>query len=115
MGWFDVFGDANRTASSLTLQLRQYAFGQRRPYVNFGAGIASYRVRDGEAGFRTRSPALSAGLGYDWRVGSTMLNPSVTALASVGGRLQSDRTDNAIDTNARLVLVRTGMAISWFR
>lgn len=115
LGWYDVFGDANRTARSTTIQLRHYGFGRTRPYLQAGAGIASYRVRDGDAGFRTQSPALVAGVGYDWRVGSVTLNPSLSAVASVGGQLRSDRTANAIDPNARLVLLRTGLALSWFR
>jgi hypothetical protein len=115
VGWFDVFGDANRTVRSTTLMLRSYSFGRHRPFLQGGAGVARYRVRDGEAGFRTQSPALTFGLGQDLRVGSAIVSPHVDAVVSVGGRLHSERTDNAIDPNARVALVRTGLTLSWFR
>lgn len=72
-------------------------------------------MTDGNAGFRTQAPALTVGIGHDWRVGSATATPHLDAIVSVGGELQSARTDNAIDPNARLALVRTGFALSWFR
>ncbi len=115
VGWFDVLGDADRTVRSTTVLLRSYAFGRARPFLQGGAGVARYRVSDGNAGFHTQSPALTLGVGHDWRVGSATVTPHIDAVVSVGGRLQSARTSNAIDPNARLALVRTGFALSWFR
>jgi hypothetical protein len=115
VGWFDVFGSADRTMRSVTAVLRSYAFGRNRPYLTGGAGIARYRVREDNAGFHTQSPALTAGVGMDWRVGSATLSPHVSAVVSVGGKLQSERTDAAIDPSARAALVRTGLSLAWFR
>lgn len=115
VGWFDVFGDANRTMRSTTLLLRSYAFGRSRLFVQGGAGLARYRVRDGNAGFQTQSPALSFGVGQDLRIGSATVTPNVHAVVAVGGKLQSQRTDNAIDPNAQVAMVRTGLTLSWFR
>jgi hypothetical protein len=115
VGWFDVFGDADRTMRTITATLRSYAFGRDRPYFTGGAGIARYRVREDNAGFQTRSPALSAGLGLDMRMGSATVSPHVTAVMSVGGKLQSERTDAAIAPTARAALLRTGVSLAWFR
>jgi hypothetical protein len=115
VGWFDVFGDADRTMRTITATLRSYAFGRDRPYLTGGAGIARYRVREDNAGFQTRSPALSAGVGLDMRMGSATVSPHVTAVMSVGGKLQSERTDAAIAPTARAALLRTGVSLAWFR
>lgn len=115
VGWFDVFGNADRTMRSVSAVLRSYAFGRQRPYLTGGAGVARYRVREDNAGFHTQSPALTAGVGMDWRVGSATLSPHVSAVMSVGGKLQSERTNAAIDPSARAALVRTGLSLAWFR
>lgn len=115
VGWFDVFGNADRTMRSVSAVLRSYAFGRQRPYLTGGAGVTRYRVREDNAGFHTQSPALTAGVGMDWRVGSATLSPHVSAVMSVGGKLQSERTNAAIDPSARAALVRTGLSLAWFR
>lgn len=115
VGWFDVFGDAQRTMRSTTVLLRRYASGRSRLFVQGGAGLARYRVRDGDAGFHTQSPALSIGVGQDVRIGTAIVSPNIHAVMAVGGKLQSERTDNAIDPNARVAMVRTGLTLSWFR
>lgn len=115
VGWFDVFGGADRTLRSVTAVLRSHAFGRGRPYLTGGAGVARYRVREDDAGFRTQSPALTAGIGHDVRVGSTTVSPHVSAVVSVGGKLQSERTDAAIAPTARVAMIRTGLTLAWFR
>lgn len=115
VGWFDVFGEADRTMRTVTATLRSYAFGRGRPFITGGAGFARYRVREDNAGFLTKSPALTAGIGTDWRVGSATVTPHVTAVMTVGGKLQSERTQAAIAPTARAALVRTGVTLAWFR
>ena len=69
----------------------------------------------GVVAFKTRSPSLSLAAGYDWRLGGLTVTPTLTAITSTGGRLNSDRTGNAITDNARLGLLRSAVAFSWFR
>lgn len=114
--WMDVIGGGvDRIARGTYLSARSYAFGQSRLFLQGGLGVASFEVNDGEVGFLTRSPSLSMAAGYDWRVGGVTLTPSITAMASSGGRLNSDRTGNAVSDNARLGLLRTSLSMSWFR
>lgn len=114
--WMDVIGGGvDRIARGTYLLARSYAFGASRVFLQGGIGVASYEVNDGDIGFLTRSPSLSMALGYDWRVSGLTLTPSIAAIASSGGKLNSDRTGNAISDNARLGLLRTSLAMSWFR
>jgi hypothetical protein len=114
--WLDVFGSGiDRISRGTHLVARFYPMPNSAMFLNAGVGVSSFRIYDDEIGFVTRSPSMSFAAGYDWRVSNVTLTPSVAAIASTGGDLRSNRTDNAVDNNARLMLVRTSVAVSWFR
>jgi hypothetical protein len=114
--WLDVLGGGvDRVARGSFLIARVYPAGRRKLFVHGGVGVASYTVSDGDLGFRTRSPAVALSTGFDWRLKQMILTPTVGAVGSIGGDLHSDRTDNPVDAHARLQMLRTGLAISWFR
>lgn len=114
--WLDVIGGGvDRIARGTYLIARSYPFATSRIFLNGGLGVASFQVNDGEVAFKTQSPSLSLAAGFDWAVGGLTVSPSITAITSTGGRLNSDRTGNAITENARLGLLRTSVALSWFR
>ncbi len=114
--WLDVIGGGvDRIARGNYVIARSYPVRTSRLFLHGGLGVASFEVNDGEVAFKTRSPSLSMGLGYDWRLGGLSLTPSVTAIGSTGGRLNSDRTGNAITDNARLGYLRSALAFSWYR
>ncbi len=114
--WLDVIGGGvDRIARGTYLIARSYPFSSSRLFLHGGLGVASFQVNDGEVAFLTRSPSLALSAGYDWPVGGLTVTPAITALTSTGGRLNSDRTGNAITENARLGLLRTSVALSWFR
>lgn len=114
--WLDVIGGGvDRIARGSYLVARSYPFEGSPLFLHGGLGLAGFQVNDGDVAFTTRSPSLSLAAGYDWRVGSMTLTPSITAITSTGGRLNSDRTGNAITDNARLGLLRSSLALSWFR
>lgn len=114
--WLDVIGGGvDRIARGTYLIARTYPFDGSSLFLNGGLGVASFEVNDGEVAFATRSPSLSIALGHDWHLSGLTLTPAVTAVMSTGGRLTSDRTGNAVTTNARLGLLRTSLALSWFR
>ena len=115
-GWLDVMGGGvDRVARGTYLVARSYPFARSGIFLHGGLGVASFHTTDGEVAFSTRSPSLSLSAGYDWRLGEFTLSPALTAVTSTGGRLHSDRTDNAVTENARLGMLRTSVAISWFR
>lgn len=115
-GWMDVMGGGtDRVARGTYLIARTYPFEGSSMFLHGGLGQASFHTTDGEVAFTTRSPSLSLSAGYDWRVGEFTLTPALTAVTSTGGKLTSDRTDNAVTDNARLRMLRTSVAISWFR
>ncbi len=114
--WLDVIGGGvDRIARGTYLIARSYPFGASPLFLHGGLGVASFQVNDGEVAFKTRSPSLSLAAGYDWRLGGLTVTPTLTAITSTGGRLNSDRTGNAITDNARLGLLRSAVAFSWFR
>ena len=115
--WLDVIGrgGVDRIARGTYLIAHLYGFGSSRAFLQGGLGVASFRVTDGDVGFKTRSPSLSLGAGYDWRMGGLTATPMIAAIMSTGGRLTSDRTGNAITENARLGLLRSSVSLSWFR
>lgn len=114
--WLDVIGGGvDRIARGSYLIARSYPVRGSRMFLHGGLGVASFEVNDGEVAFKTRSPSLSMGVGYDWRLGGVSLTPSLTAIGSTGGRLNSDRTGNAITDNARLGYLRSALAFSWYR
>jgi hypothetical protein len=114
--WLDVIGGGvDRIARGTYLIARSYPFEGSPLFLHGGLGLAGFQVNDGDVAFTTRSPSLSLAAGYDWRVGSMTFTPSITAITSTGGRLNSDRTGNAITDNARLGLLRSSLALSWFR
>ncbi len=113
--WLDVVGGGvDRIARGTYLIARSYPFSSR-VFVHGGLGVASFEVNDGEVAFSTRSPSMSLGLGFDWRLGGFTLTPAITAIMSTGGPLTSDRTNNAVTDNAQLGMLRTSVALSWFR
>ncbi len=115
-GWLDVMGGGvDRVARGTYLVARSYPFAGSGIFLHGGLGVASFHTTDGEVAFSTRSPSLSLSAGYDWRLGEFTFSPALTAVTSTGGRLHSDRTDNAVTENARLGMLRTSVAISWFR
>lgn len=115
-GWLDVMGGGtDRVARGTYLIARMYPLDGSRLFLHGGLGQASFHTTDGNVAFTTRSPSLSLSAGYDWRIGEFTLTPAVTAVTSTGGKLTSDRTDNAVTENARLNMLRTSVAISWFR
>ena len=115
-GWLDVMGgQADRIARGTYLVARGYRSAKSKLFVQAGAGIASFEVNDGEVKFRTRSPSLSLSGGYDWRIDRITITPAITAVASSGGHLKSDKTGNSIADNARLGLLRATVSLSWFR
>lgn len=115
-GWLDVFGGGvDRIARGTYVVARTYGSRHASLYAQGGLGLASFRVNDGEVAFATRSPSASLSVGYDWHVGGFSVSPSVAGIVSTGGSLKSDKTGNAIADNARLGLLRTSVAISWFR
>ena len=114
--WLDVFGGGvDRVARGTYLIARSYPFEGSSLFLQGGLGVASFRVNDGDVAFTTRSPSLALSGGFDWRLGEFTLTPTLTAVTSTGGRLTSNRTGNAITENARLGLLRTSVALSWFR
>ncbi|MBL0171279.1 MAG: hypothetical protein IPP90_11205 [Gemmatimonadaceae bacterium] len=114
--WLDVIGGGvDRIARGTYLVARTYPFEGSPLFLHGGLGVASFQVNDGTVAFTTRSPSLSIAAGYDWRVGEFTVTPTLTALTSTGGRLNSDRTGNAVTSNARLGMLRTSVALSWFR
>ena len=114
--WLDVIGGGvDRIARGTYLIGRSYLFEGSPLFLTGGLGVASFQVTDGEVAFATRSPSLSLTAGYDWRIGEITLTPSIGAVTSTGGRLNSDRTSNAVTDNARIGLLRTSLALSWFR
>ncbi len=114
--WLDVIGGGvDRIARGTYLIARSYPFGASPLFLHGGLGVASFQVNDGEVAFKTRSPSLSLAAGYDWKLGGLTVTPTLTAITSTGGRLNSDRTGNAITDNARLGLLRSAVAFSWFR
>ncbi len=114
--WLDVIGGGvDRIARGTYLIARSYPFEGSPLFLHGGLGLAGFQVNDGDVAFTTRSPSLSLAAGYDWRIGAMTLTPSITAITSTGGRLNSDRTGNAITDNARLGLLRSSLALSWFR
>lgn len=114
--WLDVIGGGvDRIARGTYLIARSYPFEGSPLFLHGGLGLAGFQVNDGEVAFTTKSPSLSLAAGYDWRIGAMTLTPSITAITSTGGRLNSDRTGNAITDNARLGLLRSSLALSWFR
>ena len=116
LAWFDVLGGGvDRVVRGTYVVGRSYLSSDRRLFLHGGLGITSYTINDGEIAFRTQSPSASLALGYDWRLRTVVLTPSFAALASTGGPLRSDRTDNAIAENARIGLLRTSFALSWYR
>ncbi len=116
LAWFDVLGGGvDRIVRGTYLVGRSYLTANRSLFVHGGLGIASYTIDDGDLGFRTQSPSASLAMGYDWRLRSVVLTPTIAAVASTGGPLRSDRTTNAIAENARIGMLRTSFAISWYR
>jgi hypothetical protein len=114
--WLDVMGGGvDRVARGTYLVARTYPSPRWRGFLHGGLGVAGFEANDGQVRFRTRSPSLSAGAGWDARLGTLMLTPSLTAIASTGGALTSDRTGNAVTERARLGLLRGAVALSWFR
>ena len=114
--WLDVFGGGvDRISRGTYLVTRLYPSTSHKVFLSGGVGVASFRIYDDEIGFATRSPSLSLGLGYDWRVGTVTLTPTISAVASTGAQLRSNRTNNAVAENARLSMLRTSIAFSWFR
>jgi hypothetical protein len=114
--WLDVIGHGiDRIARGTYLLARSYPFHGSRLFLNGGLGVASFQINDGEVAFTTKSPSLSLAAGYDWRVDGFTITPSIAAITSTGGRLSSDRTGNPVTENARLGLLRTSVALSWFR
>ena len=115
-GWLDVFGGGiDRISRGTHLIARFYPLSQDNLFLHGGVGVASFRIYDDEIGFVTRSPSISIGVGYDWQIGNLTLSPVVAAVGSTGGSLRSSRTENAIDENARLTMIRTSVGFSWFR
>lgn len=114
--WLDVIGNGvDRVARGTYLLGRLYMSPQSPLFLNGGLGVASFQLNDGEVAFLTRSPSLSLAAGYDWRVSTLTVTPSLAAVTSTGGRLNSSRTGNAVTENARLGLLRTSVSLSWFR
>jgi hypothetical protein len=114
--WMNVVGGGvDRIARGSYLIGRSYLFGRSLLFLQGGLGVASYTITDGDLGFRTKSPSASLAAGYDWRLGSVTLTPQIAAVVSTGGTLHSDRTENPIDERARLGLLRTSLAFSWYR
>ena|GEM_PF-2013169 len=114
--WLDVIGGGvDRIARGTYLIARSYPVRGSKLFLHGGLGVASFEVNDGQVAFSTRSPSLSMAVGYDWRLGGVNLTPSLTAIGSTGGRLNSDRTGNAITDNARMGYLRSALALSWYR
>ncbi|MCC6241782.1 MAG: hypothetical protein IT353_03030 [Gemmatimonadaceae bacterium] len=114
--WMDVVGGGvDRIARGSYLIGRSYPFASSRMFLHGGLGVASFEVNDGAVAFLTRSPSLSMALGYDWQVAGLTVTPTLTAIGSTGGRLESNRTGNAVTENARLGFLRTAVALSWYR
>ncbi len=113
--WLDVVGGGvDRIARGTQLIVRSYPFSSRL-FLHGGLGLASFEVNDGEVAFATRSPSMSLGLGFDWRLSGFTVTPAITAMMSTGGPLTSDRTGNAVTENAQLGMLRTSVSLSWFR
>ena len=108
-------GEADRIARGSYVIGRLYRSDASRLYLQGGAGVASFRVHDHDVSFITRSPSALLSTGYDWHVQGVTVTPSFTAVASTGGRLTSDRTNNPIADDARLAMLRASVALSWFR
>lgn len=114
--WLDVFGGGvDRISRGTFLVTRLYPSTHRRLFLDGGVGVAAFRIYDDEAGFTTQAPSLSLAVGYDWRVGTVILTPTIATVASTGGDLRSSRTSNTVSENARLTMLRTSVSFSWFR
>jgi hypothetical protein len=114
--WMNVVGGGvDRIARGSYLVGRTYLFGRSPLFLHGGLGVASYTINDGALGFRTRSPSASLAAGYDWRLRGVTVSPQIAAVASTGGALHSSRTENPIAERARLGLLRTSLALSWYR
>jgi hypothetical protein len=119
--WLNVIGGGvDRIARGHYLIARNYPFGDagsasRRLFLQGGVGVASYRIADEDVAFRTQSPSVTLAAGYDWALRSVTITPQIAAVASTGGPLHSDRTANPIAERARLGLLRTSVALSWYR
>ena len=96
LAWFDVMGGGvDRIVRGTYLVGRSYLTAGRRLFVHGGLGVASYTINDGDLAFRTQSPSASLAMGYDWRLRTVVLTPSIAAVASTGGPLRSDRTERS--------------------
>ena len=114
--WMDVLGGGvDRIARGSYLIARAYSSREAKLFLQGGLGLASFQLKDGGVTFATRSPSGSLTAGYDWRLDGFTVTPSVSAVGSIGGRLQSDKTGNAIADNARLGVLRTSVSLSWYR
>lgn len=114
--WLDVIGGGvDRIVRGTHLIGRSYPFAHSPVFLQGGVGVASFEINDGDVAFLTRSASLSLAAGVDWRVAGMTVSPSIAAVTTTGGKLTSDRTGNAVTDNARLGLLRTSVALSWFR
>ncbi len=114
--WIDVFGGGiDRVSRGTHLTARVYPAARSSIFLAGGAGVASFRVTDGAAGFTTKSPSVLLGAGYEWRTANVVLSPTVSVVASTGGRLRSNITNNTINENARLMMLRTSIAFAWHK
>jgi hypothetical protein len=77
--------------------------------------VWQFRSQRRDVAFLTRSASLSLAAGVDWHVAGMTVTPTIAAVTTTGGKLTSDRTGNAVTDNARLGLLRTSVALSWFR
>ena len=114
--WLDVIGGGvDRIVRGTHLIGRSYPFSHAPVFLQGGVGVASFEVNDGDVAFLTRSASLSLAAGVDWHVAGMTVTPTIAAVTTTGGKLTSDRTGNAVTDNARLGLLRTSVALSWFR
>lgn len=108
-------GDVDRIARGTYLIARAYPSAGAKLFMQGGLGLAGFQLKDGDVTFSTKSPSASLTAGYDWRLDGFTVTPSVTAVGSTGGRLNSDKTGNSIADNARLGVLRTSVSLSWYR
>lgn len=111
-GWYKSEGGLTQQIGAFSATLTAYPAVADGFYLKGGLGLLVYRADDNIDELTSTGLGLSAGLGYDVRVGDNFsLVPYGNVLLATGGDLKFDGADLNTDFNANLV--QFGLGVMW--
>lgn len=111
-GWVHSESGVDETLGYYTFVAQWYPNVQTGLYLKGGLGFATYAATDGTDNLSATAPAITLGLGYDFRVGKNFsLTPFGNYLRSIESELKANDTSTGFNLSTNVFQI--GLGFTW--